>query len=412
MEEKERTDEQKATIADIANAVIGKMDEREQAKVVDNEPAKKFTPGEGEDGKWKEGNHSGEKEGFGTFGEQLKAIAAHTLGQRQDGRLYHGQNGDTKAILGAGETTPSDGGFLVQTEFIDELLRLLHETGRLAGMTRRIPVGPSANGVKIPRVSETSRVNGSRLGGVQAFWESEGQTVTTSKGGFGNLELTLQKLMAITYVTSEMLEDATQIESFVSQGFAEEMGFKLDDAIINGTGAGQPMGILNAGATVNVAKETGQAATTVVFENVLKMRARMWARSRPNSVWLINQDVEPQLQAMAINVGTGGVPVYTPANGIAGSPFDTLFGRPVMPIEQCQTVGTSGDIYLADFSQYLLIEKGGVRAASSIHVQFLTDQTAFRFIHRVNGQPWWESPLTPFKGSNTQSPFIRLAVRA
>ena len=55
------------------------------------------------------------------------------------------------------------------------------------------------------------------------------------------------------------------------------------------------------------------------------------------------------------------------------------------------------------------IEKGGIESASSIHVQFLTDETTFRFVYRFDGGPMWSSTLTPFKGSNTQSPFVVLA---
>ena len=153
-------------------------------------------------------------------------------------------------------------------------------------------------------------------------------------------------------------------------------------------------------------------AGTVVWENIVKMRARLWARGRENSVWFINQDVEPQLQTMAMPVGVGGVPVYLPATGAAGAPFDTLFGRPVVPIEQCSTVGTVGDIVLADLSQYILAEKGGIEAASSMHVRFLYAEQTFRFMMRTDGQPLWSTALTPANGTNTVSPFITLATRA
>ena len=111
-------------------------------------------------------------------------------------------------------------------------------------------------------------------------------------------------------------------------------------------------------------------------------------------------------------VGTGGMPVYLPANGISGAPFGTLLGRPIVPIEYCATLGTVGDVILADLSQYVMIEKGGLQAETSIHVQFLTDETAYRFVYRVDGQPAWKDALTPFKGNSTLSPFVALATRA
>jgi len=191
-----------------------------------------------------------------------------------------------------------------------------------------------------------------------------------------------------------------------------EFGFKLDDAIINGTGAGQPLGVMNSPCLISVAKEAGQAAATIVAENVIKMHARLWGGSRNNAVWLINQDIEPQLHTMSLAVGTGGIPVYMPAGGLSQSPYGTLYGKPVIPVWQCQTLGTKGDIIFADLSQYLLAEKGGIDAASSIHVRFVYDETAFRFVMRVDGQPWWNSALTPYKGTQTQSPFVVLDTRA
>ena len=104
--------------------------------------------------------------------------------------------------------------------------------------------------------------------------------------------------------------------------------------------------------------------------------------------------------------------MYVPAGGLSEKPYCTLFGRPVIPLEQCSAAGDVGDIILADISQYLLIDKGGIKAASSVHVRFLYDENVFRFIYRVDGQPIWNKPLTPFKGSATVSPFVTLAKRS
>ena len=131
-----------------------------------------------------------------------------------------------------------------------------------------------------------------------------------------------------------------------------------------------------------------------------------------NSAWFIHQDVLPQLNAMNMPIGTGGVPVYLPATGIAGSPYSTLFGRPVIEIEQADTVGDQGDIMLLDLSQYLMIDKGGLEAAQSIHVRFIYGENTFRFTLRTDGQPIWNSPLTLYNSSTTVAPFVLLDARA
>lgn len=148
------------------------------------------------------------------------------------------------------------------------------------------------------------------------------------------------------------------LDNFLAEAFQAEFEFKLVGAIINGTGAGQPLGILNRGCVVSVSKESGQAADTIVWENINKMWARLLPSSHQNSAWLINQNVLPQLYTMSLTVGAGGIPVYMPAGGASGSPYSTLFGRPVIPIEQCQTVGTTGDIMLCDFTNgYIGIDR-------------------------------------------------------
>jgi HK97 family phage major capsid protein len=113
---------------------------------------------------------------------------------------------------------------------------------------------------------------------------------------------------------------------------------------------------------------------------------------------------------MGVVVGMGGIPVYMPANGLSGAPYATLYGRPVIPFESCSTMGTIGDIAFCDFSQYLFGQKSaGPEVASSIHVNFIYDETCFRFVMRTDGQPWWNSVLTPENGVNTLSPFVVLA---
>ena len=338
---------------------------------------------------------------FASFGEQLMAAyRAATPGGKVDERLT------TRAASGLNESTPSDGGFLVQQDFVTELLKRTYETGILASKVKKIPISTNANGMKTNAIDEDSRANGSRWGGVQTYWEGEADEITASKPKFRQMELSLKKLTGLCYATDELLQDAAALEAVIRQAFAEEFGFKIDDAILSGSGEGEPLGILNSGAIVTVAKEASQT-DIITVENLIKMWNRLWSRSRANAVWYINQELEPYLYTLKI----GDKPVYIPAGGLSEKPYGTLFGRPVVPIEQCSAAGEVGDIILADIGQYLLIDKGGVKSASSIHVRFLYDENVFRFIYRVDGKPIWTKPLTPYKGSATVSPFVTLAKR-
>lgn len=347
---------------------------------------------------------------FKSLGEQLQSIAGVALTGREDNRLQW-QN-LTPATGAAVAGVPSDGGYLIQKDFASELVTRMNEMGQVKSRVRTIGIGPNSDGLRIPAINETSRATGSRWGGVQVYWGAEADSATAKKPQFRIMELELKDLIGLAYVTNRLLQDASAVQSVFMQAFSEEMNFMIEDSLINGSGAGMPLGLLNSGATVSVTKETGQAAATIVFENVQKMFARLWARSRANAIWLINQDIEPQLNSMSIGVGAAGQPAYLPPGGLSVAPYGTLLGRPVIPVEYCATLGTVGDIILADLSQMLAIEKGGMQADSSIHVRFITNEQTFRFIYRFDAQPIWNSALTPYKGSATQSPFITLATRA
>ena len=349
------------------------------------------------------------------FGTYLQAVATAARGGPVDPRLAMIP---TAAASGANTSIGSEGGFLVRTDFSAALLDRAMEESILADRCTPIDIGEGSDGIELPYVDETSRVNGSRWGGITVYRRAEADTVTASKPKFGLLEIRLEDLMGICYTTDRAQRDATSLGQIIQKAFASEFAFKVDDEIIRGTGVGQCLGLLNSGALVSVAKETSQVAATLVAENVIKMRSRLRARSRPNSAWFYNQELDVQLPQMNIKVknvagseNVGGFPVYMPAGGLSGAQYDTLFGRPLIPIEQAEALGTKGDIFLADLSEYLLIRKGALETAESIHVRFLYGENTYRFTYRVNGAPAWKTVLTPYKGSATQSPFITLDPR-
>jgi HK97 family phage major capsid protein len=403
-DEKKRLPEIKAEIAGIDEDIelLSEQEERERGMAtISDWSAKAKTPEQVVEQKIETfGGECG-------FGEFLQAVYKDSVpGHRRgiDERLY--------AATGASEGVLSDGGFLVQQDFSTEILRRANAMGAVQSRVRRIPISAGSNGLKINAINETSRADGSRWGGVQVYWVCEAEEKTASKPEFRQMELDLKKLAGLFYSTDELLQDAAALQSVAMEAFSEELNFKIEDSIFNGTGAGQMLGIMAGGALITVLKQVGQAAATINYQNVLDMWTRLHARSRPNAVWFIDQSIEPQLYTMSLAVGTGGAPVYVPAGGASSEPYATLFGRPVIPVEYCAALGTTGDICLFDLSQYLMIDKGGLQTASSIHVRFIYDETVFRFVYRVDGQPIWNAALTPKSGGNTQSPFVVLETRS
>jgi HK97 family phage major capsid protein len=321
--------------------------------------------------------------------------------------------GNVLMKAGMFERSGAEGGALVPTQFIPQLQFLPLEVVNLRQFCTVIPVATST--VKMPRIHDTSHAAGSVFGGVQTFWESEGAALTTTAPNFGTVDLTMRKLTGYSSVTNELLADSPiSVDTLLTFLFRAAMGWEENKKILRGSGVGEPLGILNSGATISVAKETGQAAATILYENITKMWSRLfpWARSR--SIWIANPEVQPQLQRMALVVGLAGSAVYLPAGGLSAAPFDSLFGRPIVFTEHASALGTQGDIVLADMGMYLLGDRQQMSMTVSEHVQFATDQTAFRLIERLDGKPWLTSPITPANGGAgyTNSAFVMLDTRA
>lgn len=209
--------------------------------------------------------------------------------------------------------------------------------------------------------------------------------------------------------------DRVLADSFPAFAAVLEAGFRdafdglfLEERIW-GSGVGEFAGIMNSGALITVAKDGGQAATTITGTNLVNMRARCWRYS--NAVWMANHDAWLQIQKATIASGTGVVPVWQAGDESSGSP-DMVLGRPLFLCENCATLGTVGDVVLVDWSQYLDGQYKPMEALSSIHVRYQAVETAFRFTVRNGGAPWWRAALTPKRSATTLSPYVALATRA
>jgi HK97 family phage major capsid protein len=343
---------------------------------------------------------------FSSFAEQIGAvIQAGKHGQRTDERLF-----EVRAASGLNEAIGSEGGFVVQNDFAASILSHVYTVGEIARRCTRIPITTNASGIKIPRIDEQSRADGSRWGGVRGYWTAEAGAIQTSKPAFGLLELNLKKVAAAVYCTDELVEDSAALSAFLSMVVPQELTYKVEDAIVNGDGAGKPQGLTVSPACITVSKITGQAKDSFNFENATAMWAR-YGGTEAGACWLIHRSVIPQLYGMAIVGGVSMWPAFTPTPAAAAPP-STLFGKPIIVAEYCQKLGDKSDVVLADLSQYVLIEKGGVQAASSIHVRFLEAEQVLRFLYRVDGQSAWATAITPKNGTDSLSPWVVLAERA
>jgi HK97 family phage major capsid protein len=333
-------------------------------------------------------------QGWESDGHFFKAVMeAGRNGGIVDPRL----RSEVKAGTGINEAVPSDGGFLLKDTVADGIQSNMWNTGEILSRVSPDQVGPNSNRMTFNAVDETSRLDGSRRGGILGYWTAEGSTITNSKPKFRQIDLTLKKVAALVFATEEQVMDTTFLTGWLQREVPMELRFKVEDAIYNGNGVGKPLGIMASNALVSVTRIN---ASTITPRDISNMWSRRYAGVN-DYVWFANQDIHPVLENMTITNE-----VYQPPGAFASSPNSRLYGRELIDVEYAATLGTTGDLMLASMSQYAMIEKAGVRSAESIHVRFEYDERVFKFTYRVDGEPQWASPVTPFKGTNTVSPFV------
>lgn len=347
----------------------------------------------------RERNDDDPKRGFADIAEFALAVKGlYTPGGAQDMRL----------LIGAAPTdyhqeSGSSEGRMVPPAFRQEVWEVATEEDALLPETDNEPTG--SNAVDFLR-DETTPWGTT---GVVAKWRGEGTQMTPSKLVTEGEQMRLHDLYAFVTATDQLLSDAPRLATRLTRKAGQAIRWKMNQSIVGGTGAAQPLGYMKAGCLVSVAKETSQAADTVVAANVAKMYSRIIGAN--DAIWFINQDVLPQLMVMTI----GNQPIWTaPNQGFKDAPGGLLLGRPVRFSNHCETVGDKGDIHLANLRQgyYSITSEGGVQFASSMHLYFDYGLQAFRWTFRMNGQPYLSAAISPNKGSSTRSHFVVLDERS
>lgn len=332
--------------------------------------------------------------GFKNLGDFAKAVA-----DKSKGRVDHRFNNSS-----AFEKFAEDGGVLVPSEFINEIQTKVQGDQSLLAKTTQYTI--SGNHLSLP-VDEEEPWNG----GVKAYWVAEGNKINESKPALKEVNYRLHKLGAMISATDELLEDAVAMESLIRSKAPDAIVHKLNDALVNGDGAGKPKGLLNSGFKYEVAKESGQLVDTVVYENLIKMEARMLPGRK--YMWLANPAVREQLLQLK---DANGNHIYM--NGAAfpnmsATPFEVLLGKEIMYMGGAMpALGDVGDIVLVDMATYYsVVKSAGIKQAMSTHLYFDREKTAFRFTFRVDGSCPFTKPVTTQYGNYEMAGIITLAAR-
>ena len=353
---------------------------------------------------------------FKSLGEMLVSIHGATFNSKYDPRLVMAKAGDLGPQDGKGgwageskdlvENVGATGGFLVFPEHLNKLFemdpleRIFRQRAFVLPMRARV--------MQIPVLDQTGApaAGSSYYGGSIAYWTEEGTSKTESQPDFRQMELVAHKLVVYTEASDELLADsAIPLEALLQNLFRGTVLNEEEWAFVNGTGAGQPLGVVTAntatgaGPTIVVARAVANAiGITDIFNMVTAFQGR-------SPIWIAHQSTMPQL--LGLN-GPAGNPSYVwIGNGRDQMPT-TLMGYPIYFVENAMPLGTMGDIILADLSKYVIGDRQMVTIDSSKHYRFQYDLTSWRAVHRVDGRPWLSAPITYRDGATTVSPFVIL----
>jgi HK97 family phage major capsid protein len=337
-------------------------------------------------------------ENFPTMREFLQAVEGNDLSKL---RRFRDAPKAVAIRSGVNETVPAEGGFLIGEELWSRVWDRALEDMLVLPRALVFPMkGPT---LRVPGFDDRDR-SSTLFGGLVGQILAEGADATPVNPKFRSMILTAIKYGIYARASSEFNEDVLGGNP-IDMSLPRALAWFMDWFFINGSGAGQPLGILNAGATITVAKETGQTADTINYANVAKMYQKNSARDR--SVWIANTTTLPQLLQLCIPMGISGqaVPVLSQIGGLA------MLTRPVILTEKLPVLGDAGDLMFCDLSQYMV----GVRREATVErtnlVSWTSDQIDWRILARFDGQPGVEAAATR-KDATTESPFIILGARA
>ena len=342
--------------------------------------------------------------GFHSMGEFYRSVAMAGMGRSLDERLMIGAAAPTTF---SNESAGADGGFAIPPQFSQDLWRLSLGEESLLPLTANTET--TGNSMIFPK-DESTPWGGS---GAQVYWQAEAAAAAQSKVNMGSQAMVLHKMLGLVPVTNELIEDGFAIGSYLTPLLSDRITWKTNEAILFGTGVGQPLGALtNAGVAgspaIVQAKESGQATQTLDPKNITKMVQRLLVGELKRAIWIATPDILTPLEALTV----GQFPVYLPNTNLAESPYGMLKGRPLLLSEHAAAFSSQSDISLLSLSGYRTLTKaGGVQTDTSMHLFFDADATAMRVRFRLNGMPILGAPVTPPKSGNTRSHFVTLQAR-
>ncbi len=336
---------------------------------------------------------------------------------RDKERLAHEWNGGIAEMMRAVVTNPADerlreyrqqamdvgvmGGFLVPTQWSDSIRQLQPQDAVVRPRATVIPPGsPPDASITFPALDQT----GARgvYSGVTVQWINEGGAKPETDYRLLEITLTPNEVAAFIPITDKLLRNSTAASTLATTLLRRAIIAAEDVAFMSGNGAGQPLGIVNHPAAIQVAR-TGfpSAAPGDNYVDLVNMYTA--AMKDGPLVWVYSPGMLPELMTMT---DVNGNLIWT-TSAREGEP-NRLMGIPAIENERSPVAGQPGDLMLCNMQHYLIKDGSGIFISASEHVRFLNNQTVIKAFFNVDGQPDLTQPLTLEDNATQRSPFVQL----
>jgi HK97 family phage major capsid protein len=257
----------------------------------------------------------------------------------------------------------------------------------------------------VPGTDETTRQD-NEFAGVTARFVPEGQPLAAQTPKFLRIVLDVSKILIYFEVPAELVEDALTLQMYLRRVLPMAHAFVEDAAFLDGTGTGEPEGILRSPGRITVSRA---GSNEIVWDDIVTMSSRFLPASWPTAIWVANPDSLPQLGHLvqevkdgSTNVGGSHVPLDRDGQNLG------ILGRPLRLTEKMPALGSAGDLLLCDPAQYLIGDRQLYTVEASDQHKFRQQMVAYRLKSRVDGRAWVRSAITPKRGSSTLSPYVAL----
>ena len=308
--------------------------------------------------------------------------------------------------------TGSDGGFAVPSSLYGDIVRNVAE--RAPEVAAATTLETAHGSLSVPVLDDYDRSSGV-IGGIELAPVGEGGSIGTDVMKLKQSTMVLRKRATLIKLSNELVEDAgVNLASEIAAIATDLLVDRMRHEMVRGNGAGEALGFLGAAGTYEQAKEAGQAADTVVVENLVNMLSRM--SNKPGFVLLCHPSVKPQLLLLSYRFSNAAANDFVGGEllvdrGTAAGAL-SIYGVPVVFSQGASILGDAGDVCLVRPASYRFLTPtgGALSVDTSTDADFDTDETTIRIRARFDGMPVDGSTFTDRQGYEVGD-FVTLAAR-